>query len=165
MYGFRIRLCVGMGCFRRDEFCERIQRRESVHRQHFEMEHRVGNIYEIYVFFRFCVQPRHWGLEHRESDYYVWYVLLGFCVQPQHFLVDRIRSDNGANEYVSRRFCVSSEIRVHRRRHRSGEFVQYNQEHLGRASPSSFSASFSAFSSSSAASSNSNTIGELVRFR
>ena len=35
-----------MGRFRRDEFCERIQRRESVHRQHFEMEHRVGNIYE-----------------------------------------------------------------------------------------------------------------------
>jgi hypothetical protein len=63
-----------MGRFRRDEFRERIQRRESVHRQHFEMEHRVGNIYEIYVFFRFCVQPRHWGLEHRESDYYVWNV-------------------------------------------------------------------------------------------
>ena len=31
--------------------------------------------YEIYVLFRFCVQPRHWELEHRESDYYAMDVL------------------------------------------------------------------------------------------
>jgi hypothetical protein len=71
-------------------------------------------------------------------------VLFRFCVQPRHFLVDWIRSDNGANEHVYFRNCVSSEIRVHRRPQRSGEFVRYNQEHLGRA----FSSSFSSFSSS-----------------
>ena len=43
------------------------------------------------------------------------------------------------------RNCVSSEIYVRRRRHRSGEFVQYNQEHLGCASSSSFSASIASY--------------------
>jgi len=122
-----------------------------------------------YVLFRFCVQPRHWELEHSESDYYVWYVSVRFCVQPRHFLVDRIRSDNGANEYVSRRNCVSSEIRVHQRRHRSGEFVQYNQEHLGRAFAASFAASFAPIPTScpsfSSSSRHSDSICELARFR
>jgi hypothetical protein len=52
--------------------------------------------------------------------------------------------DVSAIWHVFRCNFVSSEIRVHRRRHRSGEFVQYNQEHLGRASPSSFSSAVSA---------------------
>ena len=58
--------------------------------------------------------------------------------------MDRIRSDVGAKFYVFRRFCVSSEIHVHQRRHRSGEFVQYNQNLLGR----TFSASFSSLTTS-----------------
>ena len=43
------------------------------------------------------------------------YVFFRFCVQPRHFFVDWNGGDDGANEYVSRRFCVSSKVRVHRR--------------------------------------------------
>ena len=68
--------------------------------------------------------------------------LVRFCVQPRHFLVDRIRGDVSANLHVSRRDCVSSEIYVHQRRHRSGEFVQCNQDHLGSSFAASFAASF-----------------------
>ena len=56
-------------------------------------------------------------------DDYAIYVLFRFCVQPRHFLVDWNGGDVGAYEYVFQRNCVSSEIRVHRRRHRSGEIV------------------------------------------
>ena len=49
--------------------------------------------------------------------------------------MDRIRSDVSASEYVSRRNCVSSEIYVHQRHRRSGEFVRYNQKYLVAPSP------------------------------
>ena len=49
---------------------------------------------------------------------------------------------------------------MHRRRHRSGEFVRYNQEHLGR-SFSSFSSSFSSVSSFSSSSSSSSSTTEF----
>ena len=52
--------------------------------------------------------------------------------------------DNIAKFYVFRRNCVSSQIRVHQRRNRSGEFVRYNQNLLGR----TFSASFSSLTTS-----------------
>jgi hypothetical protein len=100
-------------------------------------------------------------------------VLFRYHIQPKHFFVDRIRSDDGANEYVSRRFCVSSEIHVWYLR--PGEFVRYNQKHLGRASPSSVSSSVSSFSSFapiptscpsfSSSSRHSDSICELARFR
>ena len=50
--------------------------------------------------------------------------LVRFCVQPRHFLVDWNSRDNSAKYYVFERNCVSSEIHVHQRRHRSGEFVR-----------------------------------------
>ena len=69
-------------------------------------------------------------LEHRKVTTMYGYVLFRFCVQPRHFLVDWNRRDNGANVICFWRDCVSSEIRVHRRHHRSGEFV-----HVGPKSP------------------------------
>ena len=67
-----------------------------------------------------------------------------FCVQPRHFLVDWNSRDNSAKFYVFRRNCVSSQILVRRRHHRTGELVRYNQKRLGR----TFSASFSSLTTS-----------------
>ena len=72
------------------------------------------------------------------------YVSFRFCVQPRHFLVDWNSRDNSAKFYVFRRNCVSSQILVRRRHHRTGELVRYNQKRLGR----TFSASFSSLTTS-----------------
>ena len=102
--------------------------RFCVQPRHWELEHR--KVTTCMVCFPFCVQPRHWELEHRKSDDYVWYVYsasrstktLGVGTQRMTDMIAMFSSasafnqdifrglnggDDGANEYVSRRFCVS----------------------------------------------------------
>ena len=86
------------------------------------------------MFIRFCVQPRHWELEHSavtlcyvssasafNQDIGSWNTekvtrygnimfYFCFCVQPRHFLVDRIRSDDGANDDVSPRTAFQAKF-------------------------------------------------------
>ena len=69
--------------------------------------------------------------------------------------------DNIAKFYVFRRNCVSSQIRVHQRRNRSGEFVRYNQNLLGRTF-SAFSASFSSLTTSPSLTTTSTSFSSVV---
>ena len=66
--------------------------------------------------------------------------------------------DDGARRCVFWRDCISSQILVRRRHHRTGEFVQYNQNLLGR----TFSASFSSLTTSLSLTTTSTSFSSVV---